>query len=40
MQNGSEQYSIDKQEITTQVIVRNGETLILGGFFSRIKADR
>ena len=32
MQNGSEQYSIDKQEITTQVIVRSGETLILGDF--------
>ena len=37
MQNGSEQYSIDKQEITTQVIVRSGETLILGGIFQQDK---
>ncbi|HHZ8353803.1 TPA: secretin N-terminal domain-containing protein [Morganella morganii] len=37
IQNGSEQYAIDKQEITTQVVVRSGETLILGGIFQQDK---
>ena len=40
IQNGSEQYAIDKQEITTQVVVRNGETLILGGIFQQDKGKQ
>ncbi|WP_237387503.1 type IV pilus secretin PilQ [Xenorhabdus sp. Sc-CR9] len=37
-QGGNENLAIDKQEIITQVTVRNGETLILGGIFQQKKA--
>lgn len=37
MRNGSEVLAIDKQEIKTQVIVKNGETLVLGGIFQQQK---
>ncbi|MEQ2025763.1 secretin N-terminal domain-containing protein [Xenorhabdus szentirmaii] len=36
-QGGNENLAIDKQEIITQVTVRNGETLILGGIFQQKK---
>ncbi|AYA42534.1 transporter [Xenorhabdus nematophila] len=36
-QGGNENLAIDKQEIMTQVTVRNGETLILGGIFQQKK---
>ncbi|MCP9266694.1 type IV pilus secretin PilQ [Xenorhabdus sp. XENO-1] len=36
-QGGNENLAIDKQEIVTQVTVRNGETLILGGIFQQKK---
>lgn len=39
-QAGSEHFSIDKQEIVTQVIVRDGETLILGGIFQQKKHNK
>lgn len=32
--------SIDKQEISTRVTVRDGQTLALGGFFSKIRITR
>ncbi|WP_319940110.1 secretin N-terminal domain-containing protein [Xenorhabdus littoralis] len=37
-QGGNENLAIDKQEIITQVTVRNGETLILGGIFQQKKS--
>ncbi|HOW74895.1 MAG TPA: type IV pilus secretin PilQ [Candidatus Competibacteraceae bacterium] len=33
------QVSIDKREIETQVLVNNGETVVLGGVFEQTKAD-
>ncbi|AOM42919.1 transporter [Xenorhabdus hominickii] len=36
-QGGNENLAIDKQEIMTQVTVRDGETLILGGIFQQKK---
>ncbi|MDC9598144.1 secretin N-terminal domain-containing protein [Xenorhabdus anantnagensis] len=36
-QGGNENLAIDKQEIITQVTIRNGETLILGGIFQQKK---
>ncbi|WP_244589876.1 secretin N-terminal domain-containing protein [Xenorhabdus budapestensis] len=36
-QGGNENLAIDKQEIMTQVTVRSGETLILGGIFQQKK---
>ncbi len=36
-QGGNENLAIDKQEIATQVTVKNGETLILGGIFQQKK---
>ncbi|MDR0218939.1 MAG: type IV pilus secretin PilQ [Enterobacteriaceae bacterium] len=38
-QGGNENLAIDKQEIMTQVTVRNGETLILGGIFQQKKGS-
>ena len=32
---GGEALAIDKQEIETQVVVQNGETLVLGGIFQQ-----
>ncbi|MBI6547809.1 type IV pilus secretin PilQ [Xenorhabdus lircayensis] len=37
-QGGNENLAIDKQEIITQVTIRNGETLILGGIFQQKKS--
>lgn len=36
-QGGNENLAIDKQEIITQVTIKNGETLILGGIFQQKK---
>lgn len=36
--NGGEILAIDKQEIKTQVVVKNGETLVLGGVFQHNNA--
>ncbi|OTA15986.1 competence protein E [Xenorhabdus vietnamensis] len=38
-QGGNENLAIDKQEIITQVTIRNGETLILGGIFQQKKTS-
>ena len=35
--DGSESVSIDTQKINTQVLVANGETLVLGGIYQQIK---
>lgn len=35
VQGGSEHLSIDKQEISTEVIISDGETLVLGGIFQK-----
>ncbi|MEQ4925349.1 type IV pilus secretin PilQ [Proteus hauseri] len=35
VQGGSEHLSIDKQEISTEVIINDGETLMLGGIFQQ-----
>ncbi|NHB96945.1 type IV pilus secretin PilQ [Photorhabdus stackebrandtii] len=39
-QGGGENLTIDKQEIVTQVTVKNGETLILGGIFQQKKSEK
>ncbi|TDB60262.1 type IV pilus secretin PilQ [Photorhabdus khanii] len=39
-QGGGENLTIDKQEIITQVTVKNGETLILGGIFQQKKGEK
>lgn len=39
-QGGGENLTIDKQEIITQVTVKNGETLILGGIFQQKKGEQ
>ncbi|CRL65120.1 MULTISPECIES: type IV pilus secretin PilQ [Proteus] len=35
VQSGSEHLSIDKQEISTEVAIRDGETIMLGGIFQQ-----